>query len=95
MILHQQQHNRAKAGIISSTGSGGNITNASGLGAGTRSNVSEKSYSSLSTDRRTLEQDNDYYGIGKKHALKKYDQFALNTTYFWGSAGSNITPVMS
>ena len=21
--------------------------------------------------------------IGKKHALKKYDQFALNTSYFW------------
>ena len=23
-------------------------------------------------------------GIGKKHALKKYDQFALNTSCFWG-----------
>ena len=31
--------------------------------------------------------------IGKKHALKKYDQFALNTSCFWGSTGSNITPV--
>ena len=29
--------------------------------------------------------------IGKKHALKKYDQFALNTSCFWGSTGSNIT----
>ena len=30
--------------------------------------------------------------IGKKHALKKYDQFTLNTTscIFWGSTGSNI-----
>ena len=26
--------------------------------------------------------------IGKKHALKKYDQFALNnTSCFWGSTG--------
>ena len=32
--------------------------------------------------------------IGKKHALKKYDQFALNTSCFWGSTGSNITPVV-
>ena len=30
-------------------------------------------------------------GIGKKHAFKKYDQFALDTSCFWGSAGSNIT----
>ena len=28
---------------------------------------------------------------GKKHALKKYDQFALNTSCFWGSNGSNFT----
>ena len=33
-------------------------------------------------------------GIGKKHALKKYDQFALNTSCFWGSTRSNITPVV-
>ena len=32
--------------------------------------------------------------IGKKHALKKYDQFTLNTSCFWGSTGSNITPVV-
>ena len=32
--------------------------------------------------------------IGKKHALKKYDQFPLNTSCFWGSTGSNITPVV-
>ena len=32
--------------------------------------------------------------IGKKHALKKYDKFALNTSCFWGSTGSNITPVV-
>ena len=25
--------------------------------------------------------------IGKKHALKKYGQFTLNTSCFWGSAG--------
>ena len=31
--------------------------------------------------------------IGKKYALKKYDQFALNTSWFWGSTGSNITPI--
>ena len=32
--------------------------------------------------------------IGKKHALKKYDQFALNTSCFWGSTRSNITLVV-
>ena len=32
--------------------------------------------------------------IGKKHALKKYDHFALNTSCFWGNARSNITPVV-
>ena len=31
--------------------------------------------------------------LGKKHALIKYDQFSLNTSSFWGSTGSNITPV--
>ena len=31
-------------------------------------------------------------GIGKKHALKKYDEFAIFTSCFWGSTGSNITP---
>ena len=32
--------------------------------------------------------------IGKNHALKRYYQFAaLNTSCFWGSTGSNITPV--
>ena len=29
--------------------------------------------------------------IGKKCALKKYDQFTLNTSCFWGSTRSNIT----
>ena len=33
--------------------------------------------------------------LGKKHAaLKKYDQFALNTSCFWGGTGSNITPTV-
>ena len=32
--------------------------------------------------------------IGMKYAFKKYDQFALNTSCFWGSEGSNITPVV-
>ena len=31
---------------------------------------------------------------GEKHALRKYDQFALNTSCFWGSTGSNITQVV-
>ena len=31
-----------------------------------------------------------HYPIGKKHALKKYDQFAQNTSCFCGSTGSNI-----
>ena len=34
------------------------------------------------------------FGIGKKHALNKYDQFAPNTSCFEGSTGSNITPVV-
>ena len=35
------------------------------------------------------------YGLipkGKKHALNKYNQFALNTRCFWVSARSNIIP---
>ena len=32
--------------------------------------------------------------IGKKHALKKYEQFALNTSCVRGSTGSNITSVV-
>ena len=32
--------------------------------------------------------------IGNNHALKKYDQFALNTSCFWGNTRSNITPVV-
>ena len=32
--------------------------------------------------------------IGKKHALKIYDQFDINTSCFWGSTGSNISPVV-
>ena len=33
--------------------------------------------------------------IGKNHALKKYDQFTLNTiSYFWGSNGLNIIQVV-
>ena len=28
--------------------------------------------------------------IGKKHALKKYDQFTRNTSCFWGSTGSVV-----
>ena len=34
------------------------------------------------------------HSIGKKLALKKYNQFALNTSCFWGSTGSNITLVL-
>ena len=33
--------------------------------------------------------------IGKKHAFKKYDQFALNTSCFWRNTGSNIILVHS
>jgi neuron navigator 2 len=49
LILHQQQHQRA-----SMTNNGAKIS--------TRSNVSEKSYSSLSTAART-DQETEYYGI--------------------------------
>ena len=35
--------------------------------------------------------DQTQFTIGKKkHALKKYDQFALNTSCFWGRTGSKI-----
>ena len=37
---------------------------------------------------------NLYTLIGKKHALKIYDQFSLNTSCFWGSTRSNMTPVL-
>ena len=33
--------------------------------------------------------------IGKNHALKKYDQFALHTSCFGGSTESNIAVVIS
>ena len=32
-------------------------------------------------------------GIGKKQALKIYDQFTLKTSCFWGSTRSNIPPI--
>ena len=32
--------------------------------------------------------------IGKKYAFKRVDPFTLNTSCFWGSTGSNITPVV-
>ena len=32
--------------------------------------------------------------IGKKHALKIYEQFALNTSCFWRSIRSNISRVL-
>ena len=35
-----------------------------------------------------------FIGNKKKHAFKKYDQFALNTSCFWGSTTSNINPVV-
>ena len=34
------------------------------------------------------------FAIGKRHGFKKHDQFALNTSCFWESTGSNITPVV-
>ena len=30
------------------------------------------------------------HALGKMHALKKYDQFALNTSCFWGSTGKVV-----
>ena len=38
--------------------------------------------------------DGQRFSIGKKDALKKYDQFTLNTSCFWGISGSNITPIV-
>ena len=38
--------------------------------------------------------EDDQLEMGKKHALKKYDQFVLNTSCFWGSTRSNITSVV-
>ena len=32
--------------------------------------------------------------IGKKYALKKYDELALDNSCFWGSTGSSITPAV-
>ena len=39
------------------------------------------------SESRTME-------LGKQHAFKKYDQFALNTSGFWGSTRSNTTSVV-
>ena len=48
-----------------------------------------------SLDKNAAKKDSDDDDeIGKKHALKKYDQFALNTSCFGGSTRSNITPVV-
>ena len=44
-----------------------------------------------SLDRTQCEPCLYYPIIGKKHAFKKYDQFALNTGCFWGSNGSTVT----
>ena len=33
--------------------------------------------------------------LGKKHALKTYDQFILNASCFWGSIESNISPQLT
>ena len=38
----------------------------------------------------SMQQVLEEHNIGKKHALKKYDQFALNTSCFWGSTGSVV-----
>ena len=40
----------------------------------------------------SMQQVLEEHNIGKKHALKKYDQFTLNTSSFWGSNESNIAP---
>ena len=32
--------------------------------------------------------------IGKKHALKKYNQFAINTSCFWGEVAVKYYPVV-
>ena len=38
------------------------------------------------TPPRSCKCGNETYTIGKNHALKKYDQFALNTSCFWASS---------
>ena len=42
-------------------------------------------------DPKTFRMEECYKSLGKKHALKKYDQFALKTSCFWGITESNIT----
>ena len=45
-------------------------------------NLKEHIENEHENNMNTLEEDSS---IGKKHALKKYDQFALNTSCFWRS----------
>ena len=43
--------------------------------------IFEKAVTKSNEENEKLSPEED---IGKKHALKKYDQFALNTSCFWG-----------
>ena len=58
-----------------------------------RINISERSYMTWKSQRSAITYD-ALKALGKKHALNKYNQFALNTSCFWRSTESNITPVM-
>ena len=62
------------------------------LSVASLNNSSNGSKRPNSGNNNTTTTTNSSSSIGKKHALKKYDQFALNTSCFWGSTGSNITP---
>ena len=55
---------------------------------------SDLSSSTSSSESSSSSESDSEVAIGKKHALKKYAQFALNTSCFWESTGSNITPVV-
>ena len=53
--------------------------------------IFEKAVTKSNEENEKLSPEED---IGKKHALKKYDQFPLNTSCFLGSTGSDINPVV-
>ena len=60
--------------------------------------INEKSVADHETDQQQPKKSKEFgilhNGIGKKQALKIYDQFTLKTSCFWGSTRSNITPVV-
>ena len=55
-------------------------------------NFSEYANSLESGLQHEVAEGGENLSVGKKHAFKKYDQFALNTSCFWGEVPDQILP---